>query len=122
MITQGLLQAGAKVYISARNEDACQQAATELSKYGQCIALPADVANPQSRNLLCQSLQEAQPALNILVNNAGPAWVKMKRWRVLPSIYAHEQVPILMAPSFLWMVARRSIINMFQAKQALKFL
>jgi len=74
MITQGLLQAGAKVYISARNEEFCQQAATELSEFGQCIALPADVADPQSRNLLCESLQEAEPALNILINNAGTAW------------------------------------------------
>jgi hypothetical protein len=30
-------------------------------------------------------------------------------------------VPILMEPSFLWMVVRRLIINMFQAKQASNF-
>tara|TARA_B110000503_G_C7031118_1_gene364042 strand:+ start:107 stop:922 length:816 start_codon:yes stop_codon:yes gene_type:complete len=74
MITQGLLQAGAKVYISARNEESCRQAATELSEYGQCIALPADVAIPQSRSLLCQSLLQIEPELHILVNNAGTAW------------------------------------------------
>lgn len=72
MITQGLLQAGAKVYISARNEESCRQAATELSEYGQCIALPADVANPQSRSLLCQSLLQIEPELHIpTVNRTG---------------------------------------------------
>ena len=74
MITQGLLQAGAKVYISARNEEACQQTAEELSEYGECIALPADVASTESRDSLCRRLQAAEQSLNILVNNAGTAW------------------------------------------------
>jgi len=107
MITQGLLQAGAKVYISARNEESCRQAATELSEYGQCIALPADVANPQSRSLLCQSLLQIEPELHILVNNAGTAWVKTKRWLALPFIYALGLVLILMVPLFQWTVVRR---------------
>jgi NAD(P)-dependent dehydrogenase (short-subunit alcohol dehydrogenase family) len=46
MITQGLLQPGSKVYISARNEEACQQAATELSKYGQCYSVPSRCSKP----------------------------------------------------------------------------
>jgi NAD(P)-dependent dehydrogenase (short-subunit alcohol dehydrogenase family) len=45
MISQGLLQAGARVYITARKAEACQRAAAELSQYGECIALPADVAS-----------------------------------------------------------------------------
>jgi NAD(P)-dependent dehydrogenase (short-subunit alcohol dehydrogenase family) len=74
MITQGLLQAGAKVYISARSVEDCQQAAGELAQYGECIAIPADVTDPDSRQKLCDSLKENEPALNILVNNAGTAW------------------------------------------------
>lgn len=74
MISQGLLQAGAKVYISARSTQDCEQAAAELSQYGVCIAIPADVTNPDSRQQLCEVLQKSESALNILVNNAGTAW------------------------------------------------
>lgn len=74
MIGQGLLQAGAKVYISARSAQDCEQAAVELSQYGECIAIPADVTNPDSRQQLCEVLQKSESALNILVNNAGTAW------------------------------------------------
>lgn len=74
MISQGLLQAGARVYITARKHDACEQAAQELSEYGSCIALPADVANAASREQLCASLEQAEQSLHILVNNAGTSW------------------------------------------------
>jgi len=53
MISQGLLQAGARVYISARKAQPCQQAAAALSQYGECIALPGDVSDPDSRRQLC---------------------------------------------------------------------
>ena len=55
MISQGLLQAGATVYISARKAEACEQAAAELAQYGRCIALPADVADEASRAALVAS-------------------------------------------------------------------
>jgi NAD(P)-dependent dehydrogenase (short-subunit alcohol dehydrogenase family) len=74
MISQGLLQAGARVYITARKAEACQQAATALGQYGECIALPADVANPEGRHQLCQQLEKLEPCLHILINNAGAAW------------------------------------------------
>jgi NAD(P)-dependent dehydrogenase (short-subunit alcohol dehydrogenase family) len=74
MITQGLLQAGATVYISARSAGDCQQAAEDLGQYGECIAIPADVTNPESRQQLCENLAKKETSLNILVNNAGTAW------------------------------------------------
>jgi NAD(P)-dependent dehydrogenase (short-subunit alcohol dehydrogenase family) len=74
MISQGLLQAGARVYISARKADACRQAAAELSRYGECIALPANVSGPEGRRELCDALADAESRLHILVNNAGAAW------------------------------------------------
>lgn len=76
MISQGLLQAGARVYISARKAEACQQAASELSQYGECLALPADVASPDGRRQLCEQLAAVEPRLHILVNNAGAAWAE----------------------------------------------
>ena len=74
MISQGLLQAGAKVYISARSIEDCQQAARELSEYGECVAISGDVTDPASRSKLCSQISERESALNILVNNAGSAW------------------------------------------------
>jgi NAD(P)-dependent dehydrogenase (short-subunit alcohol dehydrogenase family) len=74
MISQGLLQAGAKVYITARKAESCRQAAEELSQYGICIPLVADVADPQGRQTLLTTLQDNERQLDILVNNAGAAW------------------------------------------------
>lgn len=74
MISQGLLQAGARVYITSRKAEACQQAASELSRYGECIALPADVADAQGRHQLCEKLANAEQRLHILINNAGAVW------------------------------------------------
>lgn len=74
MIAQGLLEAGASVYITARKADACQQAAEELSAYGECWALPGNVAEAQDRQDLVATLETKHNGLDILVNNAGIAW------------------------------------------------
>src|SRR5699024_5431873 len=44
MIAEGLLGQGARVYISARKAEAAETAARELSEFGTCVALPADVS------------------------------------------------------------------------------
>jgi NAD(P)-dependent dehydrogenase (short-subunit alcohol dehydrogenase family) len=75
MIAAGFLQAGARVYITARNADACQQAAAELSALGPCIALPADVSTPEGIQSLVQAYAGHETQLDILVNNAGAAWL-----------------------------------------------
>lgn len=75
MITQALLQAGAdRVYITARKAAACEQAAQELSQFGDCVAIPADVVDTESRKALIDGLQALEPKLHVLVNNAGTAW------------------------------------------------
>jgi NAD(P)-dependent dehydrogenase (short-subunit alcohol dehydrogenase family) len=74
MISQGLLQAGARVYITARKVEPCEQAARELRQYGECIALPGDMAVVESRRQLCARLREREQHLHILVNNAGASW------------------------------------------------
>ena len=38
MISQGLLQAGARVYITARKPGPCHDAAAALGEFGDCIA------------------------------------------------------------------------------------
>src|SRR6266446_3518128 len=74
MIAEGYLRSGAKVYISARKKEACDKAAIELSAFGPCIAIPADVASTEGRAHLVQEIQSREPKLDILVNNAGAAW------------------------------------------------
>jgi NAD(P)-dependent dehydrogenase (short-subunit alcohol dehydrogenase family) len=74
MIARGFVEAGAKVYISARKADACQAAAAELSKSGVCIALPADLSSEAEARRLAEAIAAREPALHILVNNAGANW------------------------------------------------
>jgi 2-deoxy-D-gluconate 3-dehydrogenase len=52
MIARGYLESGAKVYISSRKADACDETAGELSAYGPCIPLPQDVSTVAG----CQAL------------------------------------------------------------------
>jgi NAD(P)-dependent dehydrogenase (short-subunit alcohol dehydrogenase family) len=74
MIAAGFLAQGAKVYISSRKADACEQAARELSAAGTCIALPADVSTVEGAKQLAAAYAAKESSLDILVNNAGAAW------------------------------------------------
>lgn len=74
MIAQGLLQAGARVYITARKEAACVAAAKELAAFGPCSAIPGDVGDAGSRTALLKEFSHAEENLHILVNNAGTNW------------------------------------------------
>ncbi len=75
MIAEGFLEQGATVYISARKEQACQEAAAEMSTNGRrCIALPADISSLAGIEDLCEQFAAQESHLNILVNNAGAAW------------------------------------------------
>ena len=74
MIATGLLHQGAKVYITARKAAACDAAAGELSAIGSCISLPADVSNVAGARALAAAVMQREPALDIMVNNAGAAW------------------------------------------------
>ncbi|NQU64795.1 MAG: SDR family oxidoreductase [SAR324 cluster bacterium] len=74
MITQGFLEAGAKVYITARKAKACDAAAQELSQFGTCISIPADIGTPEGRKQLLETFSAAEKQLHILVNNAGKNW------------------------------------------------
>src|SRR5580700_10047387 len=45
MIARGFVEAGVKTYISSRKAEACERAAKELSKIGECIPLAHDLAS-----------------------------------------------------------------------------
>lgn len=74
MIARGFLEHGARVYISARKVDQCEEAAAELSKYGRCVAIPQDVSTVEGGKILERAYGHYEPSLDILVNNAGAAW------------------------------------------------
>jgi NAD(P)-dependent dehydrogenase (short-subunit alcohol dehydrogenase family) len=74
MIAHGFLTQGARVYISARKASACDQTAAELSKFGTCISLPADVSTVEGAKGLAEAYARHEGELDILVNNAGAAW------------------------------------------------
>ncbi len=74
MISQGLLQAGARVYITARKVVECRKAAEQLARYGDCRPVPGDVVDEVSRAALVAQVQASEGRLHILVNTAGTAW------------------------------------------------
>jgi len=74
MITAGFLRQGAKVYITARKAETCEQTARELSSLGTCIPLPADVSTVEACQALAVEIGQREHTLDILVNNAGAAW------------------------------------------------
>jgi NAD(P)-dependent dehydrogenase (short-subunit alcohol dehydrogenase family) len=74
MIAQGFLAQGARVYISARKAEACDQTAGELSAFGHCVSLPADVSTLEGAQALVAAYGKHESQLDILVNNAGAAW------------------------------------------------
>lgn len=74
MIAEGLVRSGVKVYISSRKAEVCDQVATELSQYGTCISVPADLSTVEGVTELAEAIRGQEAALNILVNNAGATW------------------------------------------------
>ena len=74
MIARGFVEAGARVYVSSRNAQACDHVAAELSKVGTCVALPADLSTTEGVQRLAQAVAQHESTLNVLVNNAGANW------------------------------------------------
>lgn len=74
MIARGFVEAGAKVYISARKEAECAKTAAALSEKGTCIAIPADLSTEAGCRSLADAITARESALHILVNNAGANW------------------------------------------------
>ncbi len=74
MIADGFVDAGARVYVSSRNAEACEAVAAELSERGVCVALPADLSTESGCRQLAGELGRREDRLHILVNNAGNTW------------------------------------------------
>lgn len=76
MIAAGFLDHGAKVYISSRKAEACEETAARLSEMynAECVPLPGDLSLVSEAERLAAALGEKEEKLDILVNNAGAAW------------------------------------------------
>ncbi|SDP49102.1 NAD(P)-dependent dehydrogenase, short-chain alcohol dehydrogenase family [Pseudomonas arsenicoxydans] len=74
MIAKAYVEAGASVYVCARDADACRQTADELSAFGVCHAVAANLAHEEGVQQLAAHLSEQIGQLDILVNNAGTTW------------------------------------------------
>src|SRR5437867_1707090 len=74
MIARGFVEAGARVYVSSRKAEVCDEVAAELSKSGECVSAPADLSTPEGLEHLANEVSAREDALHVLVNNAGTAW------------------------------------------------
>lgn len=74
MIARGFVEAGARVYISSRKQEVCNEVAAELSKQGTCVSLPANLAEESECLRLASEIGAREKRLDILVNNAGANW------------------------------------------------
>ena len=74
MIAEGFVKNGVKTYITSRKSDQCNLKAEELSKFGECISIPADLTDMNEMDKLVRHIEENEEKLNILINNAGAAW------------------------------------------------
>lgn len=71
MIAGGLVARGVMTYITGRDGTAADRVAAELSSDGSCVALVADLADPDGPARLAEALSARENRLHILINNAG---------------------------------------------------
>ncbi|KFX70019.1 3-oxoacyl-ACP reductase [Pseudomonas taeanensis MS-3] len=74
MIAKAFVEAGAHVYVCARDGEACAQTAEELSAFGSCHGIAANLAHEEGVQALASKLAAEIGQLDILVNNAGTTW------------------------------------------------
>jgi len=70
-IVRGLLRAGCRVYLGAREVAKGQQAAAALASEGEVIAIELDLTNQDTLGAAATRVQREVGRLDILVNNAG---------------------------------------------------
>lgn len=72
MITEGFIENGVKVYISARKAQEVEAAAKIFNEKGVCVPVVADLSTKEGRAALAAAITEDK--IDILVNNAGATW------------------------------------------------
>lgn len=74
MIAEGFVRAGAKVYVASRKKETCDEVAAELSAFGTCQSIPANLSTEEGCRALAEAVAERESSLDVLVNNAGATW------------------------------------------------
>lgn len=74
MIAEGLVRAGARVWICSRKAEDISARAEELGRFGECHGIAADLSSQAGIDGLAEALGAATSSLDILVNNAGTSW------------------------------------------------
>jgi NAD(P)-dependent dehydrogenase (short-subunit alcohol dehydrogenase family) len=74
MIAGGFVAAGASVVIASRKADAVESAVAELSRYGSCSGLVADLSTEDGARRFAETVASEHPSIDVLVNNAGATW------------------------------------------------
>ena len=94
-IAIGLGEAGAKVVITARREDWLNSTLAEMTDSGiECLAIKADVSNPESVKTMVAETLGRWGKIDILVNNAGATWatsaaeMPLDRWDSVMNVNA----------------------------------
>ena len=74
MIAGGFVAGGATVVVSSRKADAVEATVAQLSEYGTCTGVPADLSTEDGARVLAESVAADHDRLDVLVNNAGATW------------------------------------------------
>jgi NADP-dependent 3-hydroxy acid dehydrogenase YdfG len=106
---KALARAGYSVALAARREDRIEQFADEISAGGgKALAVPTDVADPDSAAALIRTAKDELGSVDVLVNNAGVMllgpvlgaelehWQRMVNVNLLGLLYCtHAALPIM---------------------------
>ncbi len=74
MIAAGFVGAGADVVIASRKADAVEHTVTELSAFGRCRGLAADLSTEEGARVFAEEVAADHDRVHVLVNNAGATW------------------------------------------------
>lgn len=74
MIARGFIDSGVKTYITSRKLEELQATASQLSEFGECIAIQSDLSTLDGVTAFADAIKEREPEIHILVNNAGASW------------------------------------------------
>lgn len=75
-IAEGFVHSGARVYLCGRNLEVGEETARELSKFGSCSAIGANLGTLEGCRTLAHELSDREDRLDVLVNNAGALWAE----------------------------------------------
>jgi NAD(P)-dependent dehydrogenase (short-subunit alcohol dehydrogenase family) len=74
MIAGGFVAAGADVVVASRKTDAVEATVAELSTYGSCSGVAADLSSEEGARRLADAVGAVHSRVDVLVNNAGATW------------------------------------------------